>query len=192
MRSKRVPYGDYPPKKVQMKNGNSVILRLFKKSDLVGIWDNFNEAVAEKVYLPVYTPVLTDWERISWYHDIKDEGNICVVALDPAVETEEKVVGQLTIEHIPWEAAQHVGQIGIIVRKTHRNQGLGYHLIQYGAELARFIGKRKLILSTLASNTSAIHLYEKCGFTRVGIYKQQYLLNDKLCDELLMEWIFDG
>ncbi|MHA1777095.1 MAG: GNAT family N-acetyltransferase [Promethearchaeota archaeon] len=188
---KPVPYDQYPAKQIKMKNGEKINIRLFTKKDLAGIWQNFNEVVAEGIYLPVYTPVLTEWERISWYHDIRDEGNICVIAEDPLANSMNNIAGQLTIEHIPWEAASHVGQLGIIVNNNYRNQGIGYELIRYGAKLAKLIGKQKLILSTLISNLSAIHLYEKCGFRSVGVYHQQYFLNNKFQDELLMEWIFN-
>ncbi|WP_457557709.1 N-acetyltransferase family protein [Candidatus Harpocratesius sp.] len=191
-KSKRpVPYGQYPSEEIRLKNGKRAIIRLFKKTDLEGIWQNFNDVVEEGIYLPVYTPVKTEWERISWYHDIRDEGNICIVAENPLIRTPKNIIGQLTIEHIPWEAAAHVGQLGIIVQDHYRNQGIGYKLIQYAAKLARLIGKQKLILSTFTSNNMAIHLYKKCGFHSVGIYHNQYFINERFQDELMMEWFLD-
>lgn len=186
---KPVPYGYIEPEEVIIKNGARVRIRLFEKTDLDGIWNNFNEVVSEKIYLPVYTPVLTEWEKLSWYHDIHDEGNICVVAEDPQRENPENILGQLTIEHIPWEAADHVGQLGIIVKKGSRNQGIGYLLIQYGVKIAELIGKKKIILSTLATNKMGVNLYQKCGFSIIGKYTDQYFVNGHFEDELLMEWL---
>ena len=180
----------FPPRVEKLPNGRMIQLRLFKKEDLNGIWDNFNEVVAEGNYLPVYTPVVTEWEKVSWYHDILDEGNICVVAIDPHAQESEQIVGQITIEHIPWEAAHHVGQLGIIVKQGYRNQGIGYLLIQMARKVAQSIGKRKFILSTLANNTMGIGLYRKCGFIRVGTYTKQYKLRNTYQDELIMEWNF--
>ncbi|MHA1612995.1 MAG: GNAT family N-acetyltransferase [Promethearchaeota archaeon] len=183
-------YDAFPPRDVKISDGRMIQLRLFKKDDLDGIWNNFNEVVAEGIYLPVYTPVLTEWEKLSWYHDILDEDNICIVAIDPRAKNSEKIIGQITIEHIPWEAAKHVGQLGIIVKKGYRNLGIGYFLIQMAKEVALSIGKQKFILSTLANNEMGIGLYRKCGFISVGTYSKQYLLRNSYQDELLMEWEF--
>ena len=49
-------------KKIILKNGTEIYLRLIEKEDLEGIWDNFNEVVEEKIFLPVYTPVLNQWK----------------------------------------------------------------------------------------------------------------------------------
>ncbi len=181
---------DFPTRDEKLQDGRVIQMRLFEKKDLDGIWNNFNEVVAEGIYLPVYTPVLTEWEKLSWYHDIKEEGNICIVAIDPHAKDPENIIGQITIEHIPWEAAKHVGQLGIIVKKGYRNHGIGYLLIQMAKEVAISIGKRKFILSTLVNNTMGIGLYSKCGFIGVGTYTNQYKLGNSYLDELLMEWNF--
>ncbi len=179
-------------KSVIIKNGKEIILRLIEEKDLEGIWDNFNQVVEEKIYLPVYTPVLNKWEKNSWYDNLTQTNNICIVAVDNKLSYPRKIIGQLTIEHLQWEAAKHVGILGIIVQKKYRNLGLGYQLIEYGKEIAikHGNGKKKLILSTFATNKQGLNLYEKCGFKIVGTYEKQYLINKNYVDEILMEnWI---
>ncbi len=177
-------------KRVIIKNGKEIILRLIKKEDLEGIWDNFNHVVEEKIYIPVYTPVLNQWEKDSWYQDLIQAKNICIVAVDKTLSLPKKIVGQLTIEHSQWEAAKHVGILGIIVQKRYRNLGLGYHLIEMGKELAIERGKKKITLTTFATNEEGLNLYRKCGFIITGTNKKQYFINDTYIDEILMEnWI---
>ncbi len=163
------------------------MLRSIKKSDLNGIWLNFNHVVEEGVYLPVYTPVVSDWEKNTWYQELNQARNLCLVAEDPIVGSNNPIAGQITIENVPWEAADHVAILGIIIRKEYRNIGLGYALIEYAKKVALAQGKMKLILSTFTSNQQGISLYKKCGFNSVGVYKNQYLIQEKFIDELLME-----
>ena len=177
-------------KTVVLKNGKEILIRMIEKEDLEGIWNNFNEVVKEKIYLPVYTPVISQWEKNSWYQDLVQSKNLCIVAIDKKKSTSEKVVGQLTIEHSQWEAARHVGILGIIVQKKYRNLGLGYNLIEISKELAKKKGKKKIILSTFNTNEHGLNLYKKCGFKIIGTYKKQYLINSEYVDEILMEnWI---
>ncbi|QEE15642.1 N-acetyltransferase family protein [Promethearchaeum syntrophicum] len=174
-------------KKIILKNGKEIYLRLIEKDDLEGIWSNFNEVVEEKIYLPVYTPVLNQWEKNSWYKDLIQINNFCIVAVDIKLSSPKKIVGQLTIEHTQWEAAKHVGILGIIVQKKYRNLGLGYFLIELGKEIAKERGKKKLILSTFDTNKQGIKLYKKCGFKIVGTYEKQYFINGNYVNEILME-----
>ena len=174
-------------KKIILKNGKEIYLRLIEKDDLEGIWDNFNEVVEEKIYLPVYTPVLNQWEKKSWYKDLIQVNNFCIVAVDINLSSPRKIVGQLTIEHLQWEAAKHGGLLGIIIQKKYRNLGLGYHLIELGKEISKERGKKKLILTTFAINKQGLNLYKKCGFKIVGTYEKQYLINNNYVDEILME-----
>ena len=184
-----------------MKSGAKILLRFMQKEDLDGIWRNFNEIVKTQAYLPVYTPVVSDWEKNSWFKELSASPNFCLVAIDPLHAVESKgskdfehtlIAGQLTIENLHWEAAPHVGQLGIIIHAEYRNQGLGFHLIEFAKEIAQNRGKKKLILSTFTDNRQGIHLYQKCGFVPIGTYTKQYFLNDRYIDELLLEcWIDD-
>jgi len=179
-------------KKIILKNGKEIYLRLIEKDDLEGIWNNFNEVVEEKIYLPVYNPVLNQWEKNSWYKDLIQVNNLCIVAVDITLSSPRKIVGQLTIEHSQWEAANHVGILGIIIQKKYRNLGMGYSLIELGKEIAKERGKKKLILSTFATNKLGLHVYKMCGFKIIGTYEKQYYVDKTYLNEILMEnWIGD-
>ena len=174
-------------KKITLKDKRLVVIREVKREDVHGIWTNFNEVVAEKIYLPVYTPVTEEWEREQWFQDLQERGNLCVVAEDPNNKPPADIVGQCTIENLEWEAAYHVSVLGIIVQKHYRNSGLGFALITAACQEAKSHGKQKIILSTFATNKMGQALYKKCGFKEVGRYTKQYIINDKPVDEVLME-----
>ena len=175
--------------KVKLKNNQEIILRHIQKEDLDDIWDNYNEVIDEGKYQPSFTKVIDKFEKISWYNELIGFGNLCIVA-EIHGDTDSAVIGQCTIHHEEWEASDHVGLLGIIIRKDFRSLGLGRKLIEFAMKEAYNKGKRKIALGTLVTNELAITLYEKLGFRRVGIRKKQFLMKKKYIDELLMEiWL---
>lgn len=114
-----------------LKDGRPILLRHLEGRDVNGIWDNFGEVIDEGVALPIFSKVDNENERRAWYHDFLIQGQLCLIAEDPNVSSGKHVVGQCTIEHPEWDAAKHVGILGIIIRSDFRNVGLGAHLIAY-------------------------------------------------------------
>ncbi len=169
------------------KSGRRIKIRHFKETDLIGIWSNFNEVVYERIYLPVITPVLSDYEMESWYEAIKNRNEICLVAIDEANEAPNHVVGQITLENSRWDCAKHVYILGIIVNSKYRWEGIGKQLILASHEEAKKMKKQKIVLSCLSSNEKAIELYKSLGYTIVGIKKKQFLMGTQYVDEVLME-----
>lgn len=180
-------------RRIQIKNGREVLLRHIERSDVDWIWENFNQVVDEGKYLPTFEKVVTEYEKTSWWRDLRMLENLCLVAEDENIEGSKNIVGQVTIEDIQWEASDHVAVLGIIVRKDYRNQGLGYELIKYALEEAEKINKEKVTLSVFATNESAIQLYKKIGFKTVGIREKQFFMDSHYIDEVLMEiWLSDA
>ena len=67
-------------KVLELKTGEIVVIRHITKSDVDGVWFNFNEVVEEGNYLPVFFPVRSQLEKDSWYRNIKKDNEICIVA----------------------------------------------------------------------------------------------------------------
>jgi RimJ/RimL family protein N-acetyltransferase len=44
-----------------------------------------------------------------------------------------------------------------------------------------------MVLSTFPTNASGVRLYEKLGFSPVGIYREQGMLDGRWVDTLIME-----
>jgi ribosomal protein S18 acetylase RimI-like enzyme len=86
-----------------------------------------------------------------------------IVALDGA-----DVVGLVTVEpQRGW--MDHVGEFRLVVQPSVRGQGVGQALIEQGVELASSLGLRKLSIEIMASNTSALGLFERHGFQREAV-----------------------
>ncbi|NVM30122.1 MAG: GNAT family N-acetyltransferase [Candidatus Helarchaeota archaeon] len=175
------------PKTKTLKDGTSTVIRYLSKEDLDDIWKIFNVIVQEKVYIPVVNPVTSRFEKDNWYYRQRDENNIIVVS-----EIDGKVVGQCMIEHTGWDAADHVGELGIIVSPDFRNLGLGRILIQEAIAVASENKFEKVCLSCFHTNLRALNLYQQLGFQKVGYRERQYKLDGTFYDEILMEmWITD-
>jgi ribosomal protein S18 acetylase RimI-like enzyme len=180
-------------KVLKLKTGETIIIRHLKKSDVDGIWHNFNEVIEEGVYLPVFFPVRSQIEKESWFHNIVKENEICIVAENPDIKLPYNIIGQCEISNSNWDAAKHVGVLGIIVKKKYRDLGIGRQLIEMAIlESKKLNDKEKIILSCFSNNYRALQLYKKIGFKIVGVRKKQFFMDSTYYDEVLMElWIDD-
>ncbi|MFX1530276.1 MAG: GNAT family N-acetyltransferase [Promethearchaeota archaeon] len=180
-------------KTFELKTGEKIIIRHLSKSDIEGVWNNFNEVVEEGIYLPVFFPVRSRLEKDSWYRKIKNEKEICIIAENKELNRPYNIIGQCEISHSEWDAGSHVGILGIIVKKKYRDLGIGIKLIDIAIrESKKLNNKEKIILSCFSTNERALHLYRKLGFKEVGVRKKQFLMDSKYYDEVLMElWIDD-
>ncbi len=177
---------------VKLRNGEKILIRHVIESDIDGVWNNFNEVVDEKIYLPVLFPVRSKFEKQSWFHNIQKEREICIVAIHPTMASPYNILGQCEISNLEWDAATHVGSLGIIVQKKFRDLGIGFNLIDIAIRESKRLNKEKIVLSTFLDNERALYLYKKIGFKTAGIRKKQFYIDTNYYDEVLMElWIDD-
>ena len=177
---------------VKLRNGEKILIRHVIESDIDGVWNNFNEVVDEKIYLPVLFPVRSKFEKQSWFHNIQKEREICIVAIHPTMASPYNILGQCEISNLEWDAATHVGSLGIIVQKKFRDLGIGFNLIDKAIRESKRLNKEKIVLSTFLDNERALFLYKKIGFKTAGIRKKQFYMDSCYYDEVIMElWIDD-
>jgi ribosomal protein S18 acetylase RimI-like enzyme len=98
------------------------------------------------------------------------------------------VVGYVRLKaptHLPENA--HVIQVqGIAVDPAARRQGVAAMLLAAAEQYSAERGKRKLTLRVLSTNTAAIALYERLGFTREGVLRNEFIINGGYVDDILM------
>ncbi len=178
---------------LELNPGEKITIRQLSKSDVEGVWNNFNEVIDEGIYLPVFFPVRSQLEKDSWYHNIKKEKEICIIADNQNLKIPHNIIGQCEISNSNWDADLHVGILGIIVKNNYRGLGIGTTLIDIAIrESKKLNNKEKITLSCFSTNKRALHLYEKLGFEIIGIRKKQFYMDSKYYDEVLMEiWIDD-
>ena len=103
-------------------------------------------------------------------------------------EAPDGVVGWGSLNRFNARAAyDQVADFSVYVARARRGQGIGRQLLEKLVALAREHGFHKLVLSTLAVNRTGIGLYERLGFSHVGVYREQGLLDGRWIDVVIME-----
>ncbi|MEM2135566.1 MAG: GNAT family N-acetyltransferase [Candidatus Jordarchaeaceae archaeon] len=170
-----------------LKDGSTVKIRDAGIKDLAAIWRVFSSVVGEKKWIPVLFAEENDFERLSWFSHHKNAGSIILVA-----ELEGVVVGHCLVERDDWDAAAHVGNLGIMIIAEHRGKGVGDALMSEAIIRARDEGFEKICLSTFSTNLVAIKLYKKHNFQMVGVRKRQFKMEGEYKDEVLMDLMLDS
>lgn len=87
----------------------------------------------------------------------------------------------------PLPANAHVLQIqGLVVDPWARGRGVGRALLRAAAALARERGARRLTLRVLGHNAPARRLYETEGYAVEGVLPEEFLLDGRYVDDVLM------
>lgn len=80
----------------------------------------------------------------------------------------------------------HVYEINIAVHPQYQNEGIGTRLMETMKAWATEQGKEKLSLRVLSTNPTAIRFYERCGFVIEGRLVNEFLVNGRYIDDVLM------
>jgi RimJ/RimL family protein N-acetyltransferase len=106
-------------------------------------------------------------------------------------ETEQEIVGRLTIARDPHPACRHVADLGLMVSLRSRGRGVGSALLGAAEDWARAVGVRKIELHVFPHNDAAIALYERVGYVREGYRRAQFRRGSELVDAILMAKLID-
>jgi L-phenylalanine/L-methionine N-acetyltransferase len=110
------------------------------------------------------------------------ESSIILIALDNG-----RVVGHLQISKGPSPRFREMGDLFIYLHQGHQNVGLGAALMREGIRIAKEQRMHRVELTVVADNHRAIKLYEKVGFQREGLKRENYLGEDgRYHDEIIM------
>ena len=81
----------------------------------------------------------------------------------------------------------HVVQVqGLAVHPDARRRGVAASLLDAAEETLRERGTRKLTLRVLSTNEAAIRLYERHGFVREGTLREEFCINGRFVDDVMM------
>lgn len=156
-------------------------IRRATSADTEAICRIYNQGIEDRV-ATLETVLRTPEERRQWMEGRGPRHPVLVA------EQEGGVVAWASLNAFnPRPAYDHVADLSIYVERPWRGKGVGSVLLARVVETAREIGFHKIVLAALASNRAGEALYTKVGFRRVGIYREQGLLDGRWTDVLLMD-----
>jgi L-amino acid N-acyltransferase YncA len=138
-----------------------VEIRPFAEADWPQVWPIFREVV-QAADTFTYDPETSEEEaREGWLHE---PPGLTVVAVDG-----ERVLGTAQMGPNRPGPGSHVATASFMVARGARGRGVGGALCRFVLDWAREQGYAGVQFNAVAeSNTSAIALYERLGFTIVG------------------------
>ena len=109
-------------------------------------------------------------------------------------EVNGKVTGYVQVKPVTslQENAHVFGIAGLAVAPEARGRGVASALLAAVEKHARDSGARKLILRVLSTNDAALRLYERLGFRQEGTLREEFLIDGRYVDDVLMAKHLDG
>lgn len=98
---------------------------------------------------------------------------------------QNKIVGSTDLRRGQYRH-KHMGEIGIVIGKDFREEGIGQKLLELVEQEAKTIGIKALYLDCLACNPRAIYVYEKWGMKKTGLLPKAYEYKDEYVDGITM------
>ena len=172
-----------------MYEGKLVRLRAYKKEDIEVVLKYINDEEVKRNLIPGIPFPYTLEDEEKWYESntaLKDTYNFAIETLE-----DKKYLGGCGINEVDWKNSKAV--IGIFIgNKEYWNKGYGTDVMN---TLIRFIFEQmninKIKLNVYSFNERAIKCYEKCGFKREGVLRQEIFRDGKYHDEIVMGLLKD-
>ena len=169
MGDKSVPKGDF-------------LIRFACLDDIQEITEIYNQGIEERIAtLEADTKTV---EQMITLFKARSNRHRVIVAVNP----EGVIKGWASLNVFnARECYRGVADLSIYICRTARGKGLGKILLLELIRVAKQVGFHKMVLSTMAHNYIGHKLYASVGFTKVGTYMNQGMLDGKWIDVTIME-----
>jgi L-amino acid N-acyltransferase YncA len=165
------------------KNTDSFLIRRAVSEDAKQIIEGINDICSRggAFYTTHYVPT-SQWEAVLYHSETVPDHLLAVAEWNRRIIGAGRVFpgGNQTLMN-------HVAELGLFVLNPFRRQGIGSQLLNWLMNWARQGNIKKVTLTVFATNSPAIRLFEKHGFTQVGCLHNQVMVKDSYTDLLLME-----
>lgn len=158
------PYPAQYSKKVQLKNGQTALLRPIRPEDEPLEAEMFTLFSKETVYFRFfgYVPHVTH-ELLTRFTQIDYDREMAIIA-----EIQERPEGpphMAGVVRLVGDAWNENAEYAIVVADPWQGQGLGAKMTDFILEIAKERGIRKVYASVLSNNEGMIGIFQKKGFT---------------------------
>ena len=145
----------------------------------VAIW---NQVVEDGVAFPQTEPMTTEEGRVFF-----GEQTLTAVAVD---EASGEVQGMYILHPNNIGRCGHLANASYAVARHARGRGVGEALVRDSLRMAKEFGFTVMQFNAVvATNHVALHLYEKVGFTRLGVIPKGFRLPDGSFADIVPQYI---
>ena len=157
----------------------NITIRKYAEHDLAQMMEIWNEIVEEGIAFP-QTAYLTKAEAVEFFSaqsfvavaENQDSGNI---------------FGLYILRPNNIGRCGHIANASYAVKSTARGLKIGGKLVEHSIQKGKELGFRILQFNAVVkTNFSAIHLYEKLGFVRLGTIPGGFLMKDGSLEDIIL------
>ncbi len=160
---------------------STISIRPAEVEDAEAIWAIYNQGIEDRI-ATLETELRSPDERRQWMTERGPRHPVIVA------EADGRVVAWASLNPFnPRGAYDYVADLSVYVERDWRGKGVGRRLLERLVALARELDYHKMVLAALPFNAAGLALYQRLGFTRVGVYREQGLLDGAWVDVLVME-----
>lgn len=124
---------------------------------------------------------ITVEQEQDYIQSIIDSNSVMLLALDG-----NEIIGNININVLTRNRLKHRAELSITVKKAYWNQGIGTELMKQALSQSKNKNLEVISLEVRSDNKSAIHLYEKYGFTKIGTFPKFLKIDNEYIDCDLM------
>ena len=157
-------------------------IKRLEKSDIKQAIDIWNGVVIDGIAFP-QTELLNEVSGLEFFNSQSFTG----LAYD---ENFGEIVGLYILHPNNVGRCGHIANASYAVKKDKRGQGIGELLVKNCLIKAKELGFKILQFNAVvATNTSALKLYKKLGFTQLGVIPKGFLLKDGSYEDIIPHYI---
>lgn len=155
-----------------------ILIREYKEDDLKEAAAIWNQVVEDGKAFP-QTELLTEENGAEFFREQSFTG----VAID---KDTDRTLGLYILHPNNVGRCGHICNASYAVRKDVRGQHIGEKLVKHSMKKGKDLGFGILQFNAVvASNTHALHLYERLGFVRLGKIPGGFLMKDGSYEDII-------
>ncbi|SKC82182.1 GNAT family N-acetyltransferase [Maledivibacter halophilus] len=164
--------------------GQKVRLREYRKEDIEKAQKYMNDPEMRRLLHPGIPYLYTFEDEEKWFNELSANKDVYNFAIETIKD--KKYIGGCGLNKIDWKNS--VAVVGIFIGdKEYWGKGYGTDAMKI---LIKFVFEQmninKIKLNVFSFNQRAIKSYEKCGFRKEGILRQEIYRDGRYYDDIIM------
>lgn len=154
-----------------------ITIRSFKTNDIEEVIDIWNDVVEEGEAFPQKNSLLA-LEGLEFFQSQSFTG--------VGVDEKGQIVGLYILHPNNVGRCGHICNASYAIRSDMRGKKIGEALVRHSMSKAKELGFRILQFNAVvSSNQAALHLYEKLGFTKLGVIPGGFQKDDGTYEDII-------